>query len=182
MTTDLVLFLAVNDVMKQKDLSSFYRNLLAQNMSKASYNVVAIDDKNEETNEMNNKERENSDSNGVDARKEEDSGVTRQVELPNREESSSKEESAGSDDDDQDEEDRDEIEHKNESQTTDGDRVEYGEEKKQPLVEEDETHHASKIVRRNTDTSVAAARERYLARKLAAAKQSQARDLINKLN
>lgn len=174
---------AANDVMKQKDLSGFYRNLLARNMSKASYNVQAVGKESGEAAER----RKSSETRPVEESKEENGDIRRketQGETDRQDESKERkmsqkdgeDEETRSSDESEDEDQKERIEEPFEAVERVVDELEEETPSKRVQEEKGEGTNLSKIDRRNTESSVAAARERYLARKLAATRQSQSKD------
>ena len=188
---------AANDVTKQKDLSGFYRNLLAQNMSKASYNVQAVSKESEEPDHIGQSAEstpvcENKEEKAEGELKAADEQTDRHGKMRprKRKDMEGKEKLVSL-------EDENDNQKRNEDQDpTEGHRL--GRSSDQIVIEEKtppsqieerngksnlteanrktEGTNPSKIERRNTENSVAAARERYLARKLAATSQNQCKE------
>jgi hypothetical protein len=161
-------------------MTGFYRNLLDKNMSKASFNVQAVSNESEEPASSVSESKEEIAEGELKANVEQESrhGNMR----PRKRKDMEGKQRHVSVEDENNNQKRIEDQARTESQSLE--RSSVVEERAPPsqteeqksesnvteVVKRSETSNPSKIERRNTDNSVAAARERYLARKLAAAK------------
>ena len=145
--------------MKQRDLSRFYHNLLQQNVSKGAYNVQGAEDRKDTE-----KEKRTEDVNELSAAEknrpqEPPPPLERLPDKSNSDHGSDDESDRNSTKDDDEEPQRDVVQRTPSPSPPPLPPP--------PAPPEPEPANPKKIARRNTDTSVSAARERYLARKQA---------------